>query len=818
VIRRRERTVPTNSLSCVVEVVVPVEPSAAAEPAESRYARSPITAIRLGGALVLVAVMYLALQGVEDRAFTDDFGSLLSSAPRWAVSVTVGVCQLGFLAPAILGILGQLALRHFVRVGRMVLTAVLCGLGLFVMSRLVGSSILPLLPQHGGPVHQPAPGTHLYGIGASFPTTMDLGIISSWMLVDRAHWSGRWRRIGLLVLALGIAADLGVNLTDPATIATAISMAAAASLLVQLVFGAPDNRPRAAVVGDILTRLGYRVTAVERFGGFHGFTGFQVQLADGRQLFTKIVNRDAWAALLPVRLYRTARFRDAGQDRPFRTLRSLVEHEALCSLKAHSDGVPTARLAEIAEFPPDAMLMAFEVQPFEMLSDLAPERRTDDLIRQVWSIVATLQRNHTVHRRLNGDSLLIDDAGRVLLVGFDTASLGVVGPTLSTDVAEVLAATAALVGAPRAVELAVDAVGDAAVAAALPRLQPLALTARTRSIVKAAGGFDELRAEVQRATGTDAVPIAELERIKLRTLATLTMAALALWTLIPQVLGVGSVWSELRHASLAWAGAALALSALTYVAAAVSLAGSLPERLPLAPTIGMQMATSFVGVAAPGGGLALNARFLQKRGFDTGTAIAAVGVDRIAGGIVHLTLTGLFVGLAGTSGLSTFDLPSMRTVGLIVGGLLALVLAGVAVPWSRSLLTTRVLPSTRRSLAGVGEITRQPSKMIELFAGSTAITMGYMMALAVSVWAFGTSPAFTSIALVYLVGSAVAAIAPTPGGIGAVEATLIAGLTSSGMAGTTAVAAVILFRLATFWVPLLPGWGAFVMMQRSGDF
>ena len=66
-------------------------------------------------------------------------------------------------------------------------------------------------------------------------------------------------------------------------------------------------------------------------------------------------------------------------------------------------------------------------------------------------------------------------------------------------------------------------------------------------------------------------------------------------------------------------------------------------------------------------------------------------------------------------------------------------------------------------------------------------------------------------------GSAVAAIAPTPGGIGAVEATLIAGLTSSGMAGTTAVAAVILFRLATFWIPLLPGWGAFVMMQRSGD-
>jgi undecaprenyl-diphosphatase len=50
-----------------------------------------------------------------------------------------------------------------------------------------------------------------------------------------------------------------------------------------------------------------------------------------------------------------------------------------------------------------------------------------------------------------------------------------------------------------------------------------------------------------------------------------------------------------------------------------------------------------------------------------------------------------------------------------------------------------------------------------------------------------------------------------------VEATLIAGLTSAGMASTTAVGAVILYRLASFWIPLLPGWGAFVALQRSGD-
>ncbi len=248
-----------------------------------------------------------------------------------------------------------------------------------------------------------------------------------------------------------------------------------------------------------------------------------------------------------------------------------------------------------------------------------------------------------------------------------------------------------------------------------------------------------------------------------------------------------------------------------------ALDGSLVEKLPLAPNIGVQMATSFVGVAAPGGGLALTARFLQKRGVDTPTAVAAIGVDSIAGFIIHLTLTGLFVALAGSSGLETFDLPSLLTIGLITAGVGVVACISVAIPWSRSLLTTRVLPATKRSLANVGDIARQPSKMMELFGGSVAITMGYILALEVAVAAFRAGPAFTSVALVYLVGSAVSSVAPTPGGIGAVEATLIAGLTSAGMSSTTAVAAVILFRLATFWIPLLPGWGALVVLQRSGD-
>ena len=74
-----------------------------------------------------------------------------------------------------------------------------------------------------------------------------------------------------------------------------------------------------------------------------------------------------------------------------------------------------------------------------------------------------------------------------------------------------------------------------------------------------------------------------------------------------------------------------------------------------------------------------------------------------------------------------------------------------------------------------------------------------------------------TIGVVYLVGSAVSSAAPTPGGIGAVEAALIAGLTAVGLDREIAVPAVFLFRIVTFWLPIVPGWIMFFVLQRRGD-
>jgi uncharacterized protein (TIRG00374 family) len=61
-----------------------------------------------------------------------------------------------------------------------------------------------------------------------------------------------------------------------------------------------------------------------------------------------------------------------------------------------------------------------------------------------------------------------------------------------------------------------------------------------------------------------------------------------------------------------------------------------------------------------------------------------------------------------------------------------------------------------------------------------------------------------------------ASSAPTPGGVGAVEAALIAGLTAFGVNPGTALAAAFGYRLVSAWIPVLIGWVLYNRLQRRG--
>ncbi|MEZ5237464.1 MAG: hypothetical protein R2716_00350 [Microthrixaceae bacterium] len=50
--------------------------------------------------------------------------------------------------------------------------------------------------------------------------------------------------------------------------------------------------------------------------------------------------------------------------------------------------------------------------------------------------------------------------------------------------------------------------------------------------------------------------------------------------------------------------------------------------------------------------------------------------------------------------------------------------------------------------------------------------------------------------------------------MGAVEAALVAALMAVGVEAALAVPAVFLFRVGTFWLPILPGWAAFRWLRH----
>jgi uncharacterized protein (TIRG00374 family) len=93
-----------------------------------------------------------------------------------------------------------------------------------------------------------------------------------------------------------------------------------------------------------------------------------------------------------------------------------------------------------------------------------------------------------------------------------------------------------------------------------------------------------------------------------------------------------------------------------------------------------------------------------------------------------------------------------------------------------------------------------------LVGSSAMVTLAYIAGLVTSVQALGGGVGIAEIGAVYLGAAAIAAVSPTPGGLGAIEAALVAGLTGAGMHAGPAVSAVLTYRLATYWLPIVPGW------------
>ncbi|MFH8519309.1 lysylphosphatidylglycerol synthase domain-containing protein [Streptomyces gelaticus] len=612
---------------------------------------------------------------------------------------------------------------------------------------------------------------------------------------------------------------------------------------------------------------------------------YLVSLEDGPPLDVTVVDREQQAQGFFYRVWRRLTLRGITQRRSLQSLRQALEQEALLAYAAIAAGANAPKLIATSELGPDAVMLVYEHIGGRSLDALEDSEITDELLHGAWRQVKALQSRRIAHRRLTGDAILVDRSGKVFVTDLRGGEIAAGDLVLRMDVAQLLTTTGLRVGAERAVAGALEVLGPDAVADCLPLLQPIALSRSTRAALRrlarersqrereavleasdaakraraheheaadhkadrkadrkalrnqkqaekralddALDGareedlLSQMRRQVLRIRPQAPVEPVRLERIKPRTLLSCIAGAIAAYFLISQVTQA-DFGAVVEQAEWGWVAAAVAFSALSYVAASMSLLGFVPERVSFGKTVLAQIAGSFVKIVAPAavGGVALNTRFLQRAGVRPGLAVASVGASQLFGLGCHILLLAAFGYLTGTERTPSSLTPS-RTV---IAGLLTvavLVLVVTAVPFLRKFVVTRV----RSLFAGVVprmlDVVQRPQKLLTGIGGMLLLTGMFVMCLDASVRAFSGPDvphlSYASIAVVFLAGNALGSAAPTPGGMGAVEGALTLGLIAVGLPKEVAAPAVLLFRLLTLWLPVLPGWLCFNHLTRKGE-
>jgi undecaprenyl-diphosphatase len=778
-----------------------------ARPPGERYFRHPGDVVRLvlWGSAALALGVVIAVGTATTDGITTDLGQV---AGRVAVSIRellLALTQVVVITVTALVVAGLVLRRRWRRLGVVLLSA---GAGAAAWAVVAALVDLP-----GRLEDAVTSGTWI--ASTRFPSPTYVAAAAAAAMVGKP-WMGRpWRRAADISLAalVVVLASAGSGGVPELLLAVATGSTVGAALLVA--FGAPNRRAPAAAVATALRDAGIEATGLELVRAQGGRAQlYIVERSDGSRSFVKVYGRDTRDADFLYRAYRAALLRGPNDNWPSLSLKHDVEREALLLMLAGTGGVTCPRVDGLASIPDGTVVLALQYIDGPLL-EAAGDALDDELLDATWREVRTLHERRIAHRSLRAANIIAGEDHPVLIdFGFGEESAP--DRTMAIDRAELLASLAVLVGPPRAVSSAVRVIGPEAVATALPYLQPLALSASTRKQAKKAL-LRELRVEIENATGQETVPLERLVRVQPRTLLMITALVGAFYVLLPQLANVGDSFRAIRTANFGWLAVAAVMSALTYLASAIGMAGGVRPHIPFVPNLQAQAASTFVNRVTPAnvGGMALNVRFLQKAGVDPAEAVTGVGLNSVAGAIVHIALLVVFFAWAGQKG-NSFSIPSSSKLLVIIAVVLALAGIVAATRRGRALLKTHVLGAAKRSFSGLAGVATSPAKLTALFGGSGGVTLAYIAALAASVAAFENNVTLAQVGAVYLGASVIAAAAPTPGGLGALEAAIVAGLTGVGMPSGDAVAAVLAFRLITYWLPIIPGWLCLHAMERRG--
>ena len=779
-------------------------PSATAEPpAMGRHPRDLARLIAAAG-IVTAAFLMARTHRVDplEAALYRDAQNLPTWLRSTSRAISLGGSGLGIAVVAGLALLGH-QMRGAIKVVAAGTAGWLAGnlLTAFAPTRVVTVTnvFLPGGAHQSVVLHTTFPADHMAVAGA-LATVVTPYLPRSWRFIPAA----------LLALVAVSQAYTGNHLALDIVTGAFIGYGIGSAL--HLIWGAPRRAASTRSVERFLSAAGFDLSDLRPVaGGPFGPRRFEAATCGGATLVVEVVRRGRRRAGWIYKLRRLLASLEVEDEPRLSSPSHEVEHEAYLALLAGRSGVRTPPVLLASEVGHGPALLVREMVPGRRLDRLSPDEVDDALLDEIWGQVALLGDARIAHHELTADNVVVDDKHDPWILDFTFARAGA-GPTrLAQDIAEMLISLTSVAGVQRAVDSLFRSLDAERIRPALTYLQPLALPAHVREQL---GGqrwlLADLASDVAERLGMQRPPFRP--RIRATTILTLIVGGGAVYLLLPQIGTIPKLTAALRQANYWWLVAAFAAGALTFPASAASYIGSVPRRIPWGRTTLVQVASAFTSRLTPGGvgGMGLNVIYLEGEGSPRAEAIGSIALNQAASVIVHALLFIVAAGVLGLSGVvGRHPLPTGWPVLVAVAGILVALGALLGSPFGRR----RVLAPGVKVGRDLVRALRRPVQALGLFGGAAGVTVGNALALVACLAAFDPHFPFLSAVAVYVGGSAIASAAPTPGKLGAVEAALVAGLTGIGVHSEPAVAAVLTFRLLTFWIPIVPGLGAFRYLQ-----
>jgi uncharacterized membrane protein YbhN (UPF0104 family) len=166
--------------------------------------------------------------------------------------------------------------------------------------------------------------------------------------------------------------------------------------------------------------------------------------------------------------------------------------------------------------------------------------------------------------------------------------------------------------------------------------------------------------------------------------------------------------------------------------------------------------------------------------------------------------------------LGNVDIHASTPDGRLVAAIVAAIVVSGLVIWLVPAVNRRIVPPLREGVAALGVVLRDRHKRLELFGGNAAGELTFALSLGAVCHAYGVGLSIADLIVINVGASLLAGLIPVPGGVGAAEATLTAGLVAFGVDESTAFAIAITQRLCTQYLP--PIWGYFSLrwLEKRG--